>query len=300
MSLEFLAVVGPTASGKTELGLKLAKEQNGEIISVDSRQVYRHLRVGTARPRDTRGIPYHLIDFLDPDQRFSAADFVRRASEKIADIRARGKTPILVGGTGLYFKALTQGLAPLPSASPEIRERLKEEARDGGREKLHERLQKVDPEAAKKIPANNIQRLVRALEVYELTGKPISLWHREHRLTPTPLPQGEGAKPSGEAGLHLKFVGIDISREELLRRIETRCRTMIEEGMIEETQALLKQGLAENCPALTGLGYPRIVAVLKGTMSKEECLKLLIQDTRQYAKRQMTWFRHQLPVIWNR
>jgi len=288
-SSDILAIVGPTASGKTELGLTLAQKQNGEIISVDSRQIYRHLSVGTAKPHDTRGIAYHLIDFLDPDQRFSAADFVRLATEKLRDIRARGKTPILVGGTGFYFKALTQGLAPLPPADAGIRARLKKTAEDKGRLHLHRKLEKVDPVAARKVPANNIQRLIRALEVYELTGKPISEWHKEHR-----------SRPSSIAPSSLKFIGIDRPREELVRRIEARCRTMMESGMIEETQTLLNQGYAETCPALTGLGYPRIVTHIKGTLSKEECLRLLIQDTRQYAKRQMTWFRHQLQVAWKK
>jgi tRNA dimethylallyltransferase len=283
-----LAIVGPTASGKTDLGLRLAKEQNGEIISVDSRQVYRYLSVGTAKPTDTRGIPYHLIDFLEPSQSFSAADFVRLATDKVNEIRRRGKTPIFVGGTGLYYKALTEGLAELPTADSKTRERLIKESRDEGREKLHQRLQKIDPEAAAKIPFNNIQRLVRALEVYELTGKPISVWHKEHQ-----------ARPSSDA-LRLKFMGIDLPRAELVHRIEARCRTMLQQGMIEETQALVDKGFAENCPALTGLGYTRVIATLKGTLSQSDCLKLLIQDTRQYAKRQMTWFRHQLPVVWNK
>ena len=302
MTSVYSAIVGPTASGKTVLGLRLAKEQDAEIISVDSRQIYKYLSVGTAKPqgtwyviRDTQSaayhvplttdhaIPYHLIDFLEPDQSFSAADFVRLATEKVREINARKKTPIFVGGTGLYFKALTEGLAPLPPADPDRRARLKEEAGEKGRAVLHARLAAVDPAAAAKIPANNIQRLVRALEVYEATGKPISQWHAEHRKT----------------GLALSFIGIDPGREELERRMESRCRRMLEEGMIEETQAVLSKGFSETCPALSGLGYPRVIAYLKNQLSKEDCLALLLQDTRQYAKRQMTWFRHQLPVKWS-
>ncbi len=283
MDNEILAIVGPTASGKTELALELAKDLNGEIISVDSRQVYRYLSVGTAKPIGSP-ISYHLIDFLEPSETFSVSDFVRLATEMVKDIQARGKTPIFVGGTGLYFKALSEGLAPLPPADLAIRTHLKKEAEDKGRLALHERLSGIDPEAAKKIPANNIQRLIRALEVYEVTGEPISHWHKKHQKT----------------GLSLNFRGIDLGRTELLHRIEARCRTMMQEGMIEETEALLKRGVMENCPALTGLGYPRIISMLKGTLSKNDCLKLLIQDTRQYAKRQMTWFRHQLPVEWKK
>jgi len=319
MLQEFLAIVGPTASGKTDLGLRLAREQNGEIISVDSRQVYRYLSIGTAKPPKT-DIPYHLIDFLEPSETFSVADFVKLATEKVSHIQARGKTPIFVGGTGLYYKALTEGLAPLPPADPDVRNRLQKEAEEKGRAELHKRLVAIDPEAAAKIPVNNIQRLVRALEVYELTGKPISEWHKEHRTVPSsglrlpspavtweketrdlPSPSlREGIRRTGEEKLSLKFVGIDIPRAELIRRIEARCRTMIQEGMIEETQALLKQGAAEDCPGLTGLGYPRIISMLKGTLSKDDCLTLLIQDTCQYAKRQMTWFRHQLQVTWKK
>jgi tRNA dimethylallyltransferase len=281
---ELLAVVGPTASGKTELGLRFARERHGEIISVDSRQVYRYLNVGTAKPLETHEISYHLIDFLDPDQFFSAAQFVTLATEKVRDIQARGKIPIFVGGTGLYFKALTEGLAPLPLASSELRDRLKKVAAEKGREYLHKNLLTIDPAAAQKIPANNIQRLVRALEVYELTGKSISQWHKDHQKN----------------GLAIKFVGINLSRAELHQRIEARCRMMMDQGMIEETQHVLDQGYAPSCPALSGLGYPRVIAYLNGKLSKDECLRLLIQDTRQYAKRQMTWFRHQVPVQWKK
>jgi tRNA dimethylallyltransferase len=298
-----LAIVGATASGKTDMALKRAQTEEGELISVDSRQIYQHLSVGTAKPCGKwsviRGkptyhvpltpdsavtIPYHLVDIWDPAKAFSAADFIRLAAEKIQEIQARGKKPILVGGTGLYFNALYKGLAPLPTASEAIRRRLNEEAEKKGRAHLHDRLARIDPEAAAKIPANNIQRLVRALEVHELTGKPISFWHKEH------VPP---------ADFDIDFVGIEIPRVELVKRIEKRCHEMMAHGMIEETQALLSKGYKKTAPALTGLGYPRIISFLEGSISKEECLSLLIQDTRQYAKRQMTWFRRQLPVQWN-
>jgi len=227
MQEEILAIVGPTASGKTELALRLARERKAEIISVDSRQVYRFLSVGTAKPTGkwgpisqsprqaigrgpsnqttatmgpppatagddgtktyfVEGIPYHLVDFQDPIERFSAADFVTLARSKIAEIRARGKTPMLVGGTGLYFKALTEGLAPLPPADPALRAELRAVADREGRPHLHKELARVDPESAAKIPANNIHRVIRALEVYKLTGKPISAWHKEHQQTTAP------------------------------------------------------------------------------------------------------------------
>jgi len=307
---ELLAIVGPTASGKTDLGLRLARENDGEIISVDSRQVYRDLSIGTAKPAGAwvqqiyrvQDIPYHLVDFQDPDNVFSAADFVQQAEEKMTEIRARGKRPILVGGTGLYFKALVEGLAPLPPSNKALRAGLKTLAEKKGRTFLHAELAKADPEAAQRIPANNIHRVIRALEVYELTQKPISQWHREHQAnlkqtnpSPPPSPLSKGRGNTGEG---LKMIGIEMPREDLHRRIEKRCADMLKNGMIDETERLLKKGFAPDCPALTGLGYKRVTAFLNGRLSREDLLALLTQDTRQYAKRQMTWFRHQAQVTW--
>jgi tRNA dimethylallyltransferase len=300
MPISCLAIVGPTASGKTVLGLRLAREQNGEIISVDSRQVYQFLPVGTAQPTDTGGLPYHLINFLDPKESFSAAQFAERAKSLIQDIAARGKTPILVGGTGFYFRALTEGLAPLPSADPEIRSELRRIADEMGRLFLHDELTRVDPHAAQKIPANNIQRVIRALEVFKLTGKPISKWHEEHQRVPS-----SGLRPSSPSGRgisseSLSIIGLYPGKEVMEQRIRDRAAWMLDNGMIDEAQSLLKRGYPETCPGLTGLGYPRVVAYLKGTLKRDELLTLLIQDTRQYAKRQMTWFRNQMKVEWKK
>jgi tRNA dimethylallyltransferase len=293
---EILAIVGPTASGKTELGLRMAREQDGEIISVDSRQVYRRLNVGTAKPAgewkdDTyrvENIPYHLVDIWDPDEVFSAADFVRLAEAKIAEIRGRKKQPILVGGTGLYFKTLLEGLAPLPPADDALRAELRALADQRGRPHLHAELAKVDPEAAARIPRNNIQRVLRALEVFRLTGKPISVWHQEH----------QAALKSSAPRHRLKMIGIHLRKEELHLRIENRCLAMLDQGMVEETETLLKEGFAPDCPGLTGLGYPRVVAYLAEKLSSDDILDAMIGDTRQYAKRQLTWFRNQFEVQW--
>jgi tRNA dimethylallyltransferase len=296
LNKSILAVVGPTASGKTDLGLRIAKERNGEIVSVDSRQVYRHLSVGTAKPQGVwsnstymvKDIPYHLVDIWEPSEAFTAAHFVRLASEKIADIQQRGKLPLLVGGTGLYFKTLLEGMAELPHADPVLRLKLRAVADEKGRPYLHEQLAKVDPTAAKSIPPNNIQRVMRALEVHTLTGKPISVWHQEHQ---------ERLKKHAPA-YDLQMIGIDLPKEELHLRIEDRCIAMLENGMIEETEALLAKGIAPDCPGLTGLGYPRVVAYLDGSLDGDHLSDAMIGDTRQYAKRQMTWFRNQFDVDW--
>lgn len=291
-----LAIVGPTASGKTELALRLAWEENGELISADSRQVYRYLSVGTAKPQGiwqgsvyrVDRIPYHLVDICDPTETFSAAEFARQATQLIGEIRARDKTPIIVGGTGFYLKALTEGLAPLPPANLTLRERLKAEAERSGRAALHAKLAAVDPVAAEKIPANNIQRLIRALEVHELTGIPLSEWHATHQ---------RDMKRSGDTWT-LRCIGIEHSKEALIKRIEERCHAMVEGGMIQETELLVKKGYKASCPALSGLGYPHVMAHLSSKISKAALLRNLIQDTRQYAKRQLTWFRHQMEVEW--
>lgn len=260
---------------------------------MDSRQVYRRLQVGTAKPHGewksgiywVEGIAYHGVDMLDPDQPYTAADFVGFARKTLAQIRERGALPILVGGTGLYFKALSEGLAPLPPRDEAVRAELRSVAESAGRSALHAQLAKVDPLAAKRIPANNIQRVLRALEVYQLTKKPISEWHQEHQ--------------QDKKGETLRYQGIDLPLSELHQRIAERSASMLKNGMIEETQALLKEGYTPEAPALTGLGYPRVIAYLKKELSREDLLKLLIQDTRQYAKRQRTWFRHQAEVQWN-
>ena len=251
------------------------------------------ISVGTAKPHgewgDTaykvEGISYHLIDIWDPSKPFTAADFVRLSEPLIERIIGRGKLPILVGGTGLYFKALLEGLAPLPAGNPALRTKLRARADEIGRVALHAELAAFDPEAAMKIPANNIQRVVRALEVFQLTGKPISQFHQEHQANKQVRYQAE-------------MIGVDPGKESLDARLQDRCSDMLENGMIEETEALLKQDFAADCPALTGLGYPRVVKYLKGEFTDDELYMHLLQDTRQYAKRQRTWFRNQMKVTW--
>lgn len=297
--MEFLAIVGPTGSGKTALGLELARAKNGEIISVDSRQVYRHLTIGTAKPAGTwnagryivDGVAHHLLDIWEPADVFTVMDFIRLAEKAIEDIRSRGRVPIFVGGTGLYFKALAEGLAPLPKADESIRSDLRRIAHEQGATALHDELKRVDPAAAAYINPGHTTRLMRAIEVFRLTGKPISQWHREH--------QAERAA-QGDRAIRFKAIGRLIDKASLHRILHERCRRMLEEGMIEETQALLQKGLSPEAPALTGLGYPRVIAHLEGRLTKDGLLSALWQDTRQYAKRQMTWFRNQMDVTWKK
>jgi tRNA dimethylallyltransferase len=297
--MELLAIVGPTASGKTVLSLRMAREQNGEIISVDSRQIYRHLSVGTAKPAgawtpegyEVEGIRHHLVDICEPTETFSAADFIRRAEPTIAQIQARGHKPILVGGTGLYFKALSQGLAPLPKGDESVRADLRRILHEQGSSGLHDELKRVDPDAAAVMSPAHTTRLMRAIEVFRLTNKPISQWHREHQ---------EERASRGDKNIRFKAIGIAVDKAVLHKRIQERCQRMLEEGMIEETDALLKQGLAADCPAFSGVGYPRVIAYLQGRTKKENILAALIQDTRQYAKRQMTWFRNQMDISWKK
>jgi tRNA dimethylallyltransferase len=253
--------------------------------------------VGTAKPAggwtkgvySVEGIPYHLVDLLELDRTFSAADFAREAGALIHSIQGRGKRPILLGGTGFYFRALIEGLAPLPAADEKVREAIRALALERGRAFLHAELARVDAAAAAKIPANNIARVTRALEVFKLTGKPISVWHAEHQ-----------AARKRERRTSWEVIGLDPGMEALDRRIAERCESMLRDGMIGETERALAMGFPAGCPGLTALGYPRVIDYLNDTLSREELLKLLIQDTRQYAKRQRTWFKNQLDVQWKK
>jgi tRNA dimethylallyltransferase len=279
-------VVGPTASGKTELALALARALDGEVVSADSRQVYRELCAGTAKPRRDRqgrveGIPYHLVDCVPVTEPFDAGRFAALARARIAEIRSRGRVPIVAGGTGLYIRALLEGLCELPPRDEALRRRLAEEARVQGRARLHARLRQVDPEAAAAMPANNIQRVVRALEVYELTGRPISELWSEHKNEPS----GGQITPSA-------ILRIDWPPEVLRQRITARAGLMWP-LMLKEVAELLSRFTGEE-PGFQSLGYPEAVACVHGQLSLAEGLRRLISGTCAYARRQRTWFRHQV------
>jgi tRNA dimethylallyltransferase len=282
------SLVGATASGKTRVAIDAARLAGLEVLSADSRQIYRRLDVGTAKPSaaERAAVPHHLLDVADPEETYTAARFGREAREAMEDVRARGKTPFLVGGSGLYLRAAEEGLFEGPEADAGIRARLHEAVESEGREALHRRLAEVDPETASRLHPPDVVRVVRALEVWELTGTPISEHHRRHRES---LP----------ALRFLRF-GIEWPAAVLVERIERRVDAMLDAGWIEEVRRLLDGGIAPGCPALRALGYPEIVAVIRGELSEAAARDRIILATRQFAKRQRTWFRAVPDVMWSR
>ncbi|MDE2484616.1 MAG: tRNA (adenosine(37)-N6)-dimethylallyltransferase MiaA [candidate division NC10 bacterium] len=283
-----IVLVGPTASGKSSLALALAERVGGEIVAADSMQVYRDLDIGTAKPSvdERRRIPHHLLDLVEPDQPFTAADYVRLASAAIVDIRARGRLPIVVGGTGLYVRALFYGLFDGPGEMTPLRETLYQEAAQVGSATLHRRLEVVDPEAAVAIHPNDLFRIVRALEVATVSGRPISTLRVEGRRNYKPV-----------SGPVLRF-GLERNRQELYQRIDARVETMMAQGLLREVRSLLDRGYRETLRPLRAIGYRHIIAHLKGQISLENAVASFKRDTRRYAKRQLTWFRHQDEIEW--
>ena len=283
---KFVALLGPTGSGKSSLALELAQRFKGEIISSDSVQVYRGLDIGTAKPsnEDRRLIPHHLIDILDPDQGYSAALFREQAGKIILDLHKR-KIPIfVVGGTGLYLKALTRGLFRGPAGDSKLRLALHKKAELGGNEVLYRELQRLDPEAASRIHPHDKFRITRALEVYSLGQKPISLFQKEHGFQ--------------ETHYEILKVGLQCERDELYGRIESRVDQMIEMGWVDEVQTLLNRGYAPGLKSMRSLGYKNIVSYLSGVLNIEQAIILTKRDTRRYAKRQITWFKADPEIIW--
>lgn len=279
-------VQGPTASGKSALALEVAERIGGEIINADSMQVYRGMDIGTAKPsrEERQRVPHHLYDIVDPDVNFTAADFREQASRAIAAIERRGKRVILVGGTGLYIRILTRGLADSPGGDEEIRRELEAEARRKGLESLHRRLAAVDPVTAARLHSNDAIRIVRALEVFLLTGRPLSAFQQEHRF-------------ADERYRCLKL-GIAVEREILYRRVEERVDRMIADGFVEEVRGLLAAGYSPSLKSMGSIGYREICSHLAGEYPLEEAVRRIKQSTRQYAKRQMTWFRRDPEIIW--
>jgi tRNA dimethylallyltransferase len=279
-------VLGPTAVGKSRVAVDLARRFDGEVISGDSIQVYRGFDIGTDKPDADvrRGVPHHLIDIVDPEVQYTAADFVRDALAAARGIAARGRLPIVAGGTGLYLKALLDGLFPGPGRDPAVRAALEAEAREKGLDALFRRLEAVDPEYAGKIRDRDRVRIIRALEVHAATGRPIS----EHfRATESPV-----------RGRTVIRLGLTLDRETLVRRIDDRVERMFARGLVEEVRGLLERGIPEPAPPFRALGYRHVLRLLKGEIGRSEAVALTKTDTRQYAKRQMTWFRKMAGVAW--
>ena len=282
-----VALVGPTAVGKTALSLRLAKEICAEIISVDSVQVFRGLDIGTAKPslEEQQQVPHHLIDVADPDEPFDVADFVHKALGIIRSMTLRGKVPLLVGGSGLYLRSLLEGLAPCPGRDPMVREMLRKISANQGKRALYDLLAGADPEAASRLHPNDTFRIIRALEVYHQTGEPMSMWHRRHKST------------SGQR-LPCTKIGLVRPRKELYERIDSRVDAMLGAGFLEEVEFLLKKGYSYRLKPLQSLGYRHIIPFLKGKVSFDEAVNQLRRDTRHYAKRQLTWFRADPEIRW--
>jgi tRNA dimethylallyltransferase len=272
-----VVIVGPTAVGKTRLALRLAGELGAEIVSADSRQVYRGMDIGTDKPaaEERQRVPHHLVDIVDPDEKLTLARYQDMAYAAIGDVLARGRVPLLVGGTGLYIKAVVEGWS-IPRVKPNeaLRAELVREAEVKGEEALHARLRQVDPVAAEKIDPRNVRRVIRALEVYLETGKPISELQRRR---PPPY--------------RILQIGLTMDRAALYQRIDQRVDRMIERGLVEEVRGLVEQGYGRELPAMSGLGYRQIGCYLRGEISLAEAIRLIKRDTRRFVRQQYNWFR---------
>ncbi len=281
-----LAVCGPTASGKTWLGVELALKYGGEIVSADSMQIYKGMDIASAKPseEEKKGVPHHLMDFLDRDVTFSAADYVRLAREKIDDILSRGKLPIIVGGTGLYIDSLLNNVNFSEMKSDEeYRKSLYDYAAENGNEALYERLVKADPEAAELIHMNNLVRVIRALEVIHVTGRKFSDLKTESRLVESPYDS--------------VIIGLNAAdRSVLYDRINQRVDIMVEMGLIEEARQLWQSAPMKT--AANAIGYKELIPYFENEMSLPECIDKIKQETRRYAKRQLTWFRRNDSIEW--
>jgi tRNA dimethylallyltransferase len=281
-----IIISGPTGAGKTEVAVSLAEPIGGEIISADAMQVYRHMDVGTAKPsaEQVSRVRHHLIDVVDPDESFSAAVFRTMAERVILDLHNKGVPVFVVGGTGLYIKALTRGLFKISAEDHAVRERLRREVRNRGAQALHGRLKDLDPESAARIHPNDTYRIMRAIEVFELTGRSISEHHGAHDFSDNPYRV-------------LKF-GLFINREILYDRIDKRADRMIAAGLLEEVQGLLDRGYAPGLKAMQSIGYRHMAAYLLDELDWDETVRRFKRDTRRYAKRQLTWLRKDPDIHW--
>lgn len=281
-----LVILGPTAVGKSALGLQLAKQIDGEIINADALQVYRGFDVGTAKPmaEERERVRHHLVDILDPHERFSAGDFARRAGLAIEDVGRRAKVPIVVGGSGLYLRALLEGIAEIPPLDPRLTDYLRRQLADDGLAKLRFRLDLLDPETAARLASGDTQRTLRALAVALGTGRPLSAWIAD--------------RPFGQQPLPALRIGLTLPRAILYDRIADRVRSMVQKGWVEEVVELLDQGLSPSLPAFQAIGYRQLAEVARGRTTLEEAIAETIRATTRFAKRQATWYRNEKKINW--
>ncbi len=284
--MKILTIVGPTAAGKTAIAVELARRIDGEIVSADSRQIYRHLEIGTAKPnaRQRREVKFHLIDFVEPSEDYSCGQFARDAAHMIEGIRERHAVPIVCGGTGLYIKALFHPLDDLPGSSADTKAKLERMLKERGIEHMYAFLKRVDPVWASRVKPQDKQRILRGIEVFERTGIPLS------RML------GQSKKPSGYSAV---YIGITCARGDLYARIDERFDRMMEQGLVREVESLLAGGLDPSSNALRTIGYKEIVEYLQGKTSLEEATEKAKRRTRNYAKRQITWFNRVRSIIWH-
>lgn len=282
------AIVGPTASGKTGLGVALARRLgNGEVINCDSVQIYRGIEIATAKPteEEMEGVPHHLIGYVPPERNYTAADWARDAAEKILEIESRGGVPILVGGTGFYLRTLREPLFEAPKTDPELRQRLAGIRERKGPEHLHEMLRRLDPASAEKLYPRDYPRVQRALEVYFQTGRKLSELQTQR-------------KPPPEFARRIRVFALRPPRAELYERIDERARRHFEKGLVEEVRRLRRQGLSDETNALGSHGYRRVCEYLRGERTLGSALEKTQQDVRNYAKRQLSWFKREKDVVW--
>ncbi|MBQ3225693.1 MAG: tRNA (adenosine(37)-N6)-dimethylallyltransferase MiaA [Clostridia bacterium] len=284
---KIVVVAGPTGTGKTRLSVALAKQFGGEVISADSMQIYKGLDIGSAKvtPEETEGIPHHLIDILAPDETFSVAQYVQKANEAAEDILERGKLPILCGGTGLYISSFVDNVKFTESQTDfSLRERLMSEAEEKGTEVLWQRLAELDPKAAEAVHPNNVKRVVRALELYESTGLTLSEQNARSKLIESPY------EP-----VMLALTG---ERELLYERINLRVDRMVAAGLFEEVKALSDSGMTRSMQSMQGIGYKEVLSCFEGECELSECIELIKKNSRNYAKRQLTWFKRDERYQW--
>jgi len=281
-----IVVCGPTGIGKTSVGIRLAEKMGGEIISADSMQIYRYMDIGTAKPTadEQNRVLHHMIDIVDPDEDFDAVRFAQMARGKVMQLHQKGVLPVVVGGTGLYIKALLQGLFQSHPADPQIRERLMQETAENGSSALHDRLKQVDPDTAGRLHPNDAYRIVRALETIESTGRSISEHHQDHGFADEPF--------------HALKIGLRMDRQKLYDRIDQRVDLMIEAELLDEVKKLLGMGYTSDLKAMQSIGYRQVIDFIGGRLPWDESVRTLKRDTRRFAKRQFTWFGADKQIQW--